>query len=177
MQPLLKPDEVSELLGISPGDVRRIMPRHVRVGPRSVRYPLEAVAEVWPLYWPGEDFQGEYERTLRARKPKPSTDGTRQKGRYRIPAFPITGRVYFISGGDLIKIGYAKQPLKRLTSLKSGSPYELTLIASMAGSMALERHLHDRFADLRQNGEWFRADPKLLRFIREAAGWKHARET
>ena len=32
---------------------------------------------------------------------------------------------------------------------------------------------HDRFKAIRHRGEWFRAEPQLLRFIRQVASWKY----
>lgn len=79
--------------------------------------------------------------------------------------------VYFIQeSGDAkrIKIGYTDgSPMVRLRSLSTGSPFPLTLLLSIAGGAKEEASLHARFADLRQHGEWFEPNPKILRCINE----------
>lgn len=83
-----------------------------------------------------------------------------------------TSYVYFIQRGQAgsIKIGYGKNPAKRLRDLQVGSDRELRLIGVTPGGVALERTLHQEFAELRLSGEWFRADASLSRRIRELTG-------
>lgn len=159
------------MLGVRQRDLPDII-RRIQLSPRIARYCSDDVAEVWTRFPPNRDFEYELEQVFIQRNPVVWEQPVRVKGRYKIPKFQITGRVYFIQGGDLIKIGYAKSPQKRLDNLKTGCAFELTLLASMPGSVKLERHIHERFADLRHLREWFRVDPKLTRFIREVAGWK-----
>lgn len=77
--------------------------------------------------------------------------------------------VYFIQADEgPIKIGVAASPLYRLGGLQTASPYPLRLLAVMPNQGALgESALHAKFAHLRTHGEWFRAAPDLLAYIKE----------
>ena len=71
--------------------------------------------------------------------------------------------VYFIAAyRGLVKIGVARDVQKRLRALQTGSGVALTLLATVPGSYALERHYHDRFAAFRRHGEWFERHPTLM---------------
>lgn len=65
--------------------------------------------------------------------------------------------VYVVQCGstNFLKIGYSENLQKRIESPQIGSPYPLQLLATWPGGWSLEQHLHRRFADLRQKGEWF----------------------
>lgn len=67
--------------------------------------------------------------------------------------------VYFAELGGLIKIGISDDPERRARHLNA------VLLGTCPGSRKIERELHDEFADLRERGEWFRAEPRLLRRI------------
>lgn len=71
--------------------------------------------------------------------------------------------VYFISARelDLVKIGYAYNPLHRYKHLRTFSPVALTLEGAIPGGYAKERELHGRFALARIHGEWFKLTPSL----------------
>lgn len=57
-----------------------------------------------------------------------------------------------------VKIGIASDPRQRLSGLQTGSPVELTLLAAGAAAepKETEKELHQRYADNRIRGEWFR---------------------
>ncbi len=62
---------------------------------------------------------------------------------------------YFISDGELIKIGKTKKSiLSRLSTLQIGSSQKLTLIGLIPGDY--ESTFHERFHAYRVRGEWFR---------------------
>lgn len=173
VQRLLKPDEAAFMLGVNTKDLPSIVGQWVRMGPKTTRYQVSDILKLWPRYRAGEDFDSYLHWVLEDRKPVQIENPVTMKGRFKLPYFPINGRVYFIRGDDYIKIGYTKKPLQRLENLKCGAPFKLKLLASMPGSVKLEKYLHERFSDLHHHGEWFRADEKLLRFINEATSWKH----
>jgi hypothetical protein len=75
--------------------------------------------------------------------------------------------VYFIRMGDLIKIGYTTNLQKRVSGLSLTMAH---VVATVFGGSALEEELHERFADLREHGEWFRAEPPLLDYIETTKG-------
>lgn len=86
--------------------------------------------------------------------------------------------VYFIFNIDCqaIKIGVAKNVEKRLKSLQTSSPSILELLHkiqldSLKEAFKLESLLHKRFANLRINGEWFKASEELRNYIRYSSSF------
>lgn len=65
--------------------------------------------------------------------------------------------IYIIGCSGFIKIGFAKNPEKRLASLQTGSPAELILHASFETEHPKihEKMIHRRFRRFRVRGEWF----------------------
>lgn len=57
-----------------------------------------------------------------------------------------------------IKIGRSKDPVERLTTLQTGSPCKLILLARFEGKGFLEKSLHRDLAEYRLSGEWFKAE-------------------
>ncbi|MER7841805.1 GIY-YIG nuclease family protein [Streptomyces sp. NPDC096040] len=69
----------------------------------------------------------------------------------------MNGYVY-VMGSDqwpYVKIGYSKDPAKRLWFVQVGSPVRLRLLATYEGGQNLETALHRYFERHRTNGEWF----------------------
>jgi hypothetical protein len=66
-----------------------------------------------------------------------------------------------------IKIGYSKNPKKRRSGLQSATPNPLVLLGSIHGGLDNERAYHDKFAQFRIQGEWFKEDilPAVLDII------------
>lgn len=77
------------------------------------------------------------------------------------------GFTYFIRDGDRVKIGFTIHPSKRQSCLQVGNYRELETIAVVPSYMAEEHETHERFAHLRERGEWFRAEPDLIEFIED----------
>lgn len=77
--------------------------------------------------------------------------------------------IYFIQLGDngRIRIGYSKDPTKRLKTLQTGVPDALNLLGVLNGDKAREEAIHQRFSDLRAHGEWFEPSVELVDFIRQ----------
>lgn len=68
----------------------------------------------------------------------------------------MSGFVYFAHCGNQIKIGQTLDIAKRMSSLATGNPFPITLIAAITGSRWLERAIHARLRSYRLSGEWFR---------------------
>jgi hypothetical protein len=66
--------------------------------------------------------------------------------------------IYFIQDKTTgaIKVGWSKNPKRRLGTLQTATPNELVLLGTVQGGLEHEAGLHDRFAQHRLQGEWFR---------------------
>lgn len=97
--------------------------------------------------------------------------GAERQARYRErqQAQAGKGKVYFIQVGTYIKIGFSKNPWSRLEQLSTGTPVPPYMLGHMPGTIDLERALHERFAHLRVNREWFSMGLDLLSYIDENA--------
>lgn len=67
-------------------------------------------------------------------------------------------------GYDTVKIGYSKNPWKRLQDLQHARAETLAIYALMPGGEREEGALHRRFAKdrIRPNGEWFHASEDVI---------------
>jgi len=90
----------------------------------------------------------------------------RPKGRKALRTKLNSGFIYFLRSGDLIKIGFATNVQRRISSLQIANPAPLVLLATMKGSPRREKQLHHRFRSLRVSGEWFSPGANLLKFIK-----------
>jgi hypothetical protein len=69
---------------------------------------------------------------------------------------------YFVGGEDgPVKIGYAKDPKRRLVDLQNGSPVRLSILAQTSGGLTRETAYHYQFAKFRLHGEWFERCPDI----------------
>lgn len=78
------------------------------------------------------------------------------------------GKVYFITDGINIKIGFTKLKIEnRLKQLQTGSVHKLMILGYINGTMEDEKKLHQMFAQykVRYNGEWFNPSPELIEYI------------
>lgn len=66
---------------------------------------------------------------------------------------PFVGKVYFMTDGLRIKIGYTERPPKR-----RGGELKTEVIYVMSGDELAERREHKRWEANRINGEWFEPD-------------------
>lgn len=68
-------------------------------------------------------------------------------------------RVYFIGTalrtGELIKVGYSRDPNARLKTLQTGHGKPLQIFATIEGGKDLEAKYHRRWRTRRREGEWF----------------------
>ena len=79
--------------------------------------------------------------------------------------------LYFVESAALeaVKIGTAADPYRRLQILQVGSPDTLRLLGwiKFPAGEPMERNIHGLFKKSRLRGEWFKATPDLLEFIRK----------
>lgn len=80
------------------------------------------------------------------------------------------GYVYFLRGGDMVKIGRSNDAAARICDLRRMSPIPLELVALLKGAEK-EKRLHRKFAEERSHGEWFRVSGRVERFISRAKAW------
>lgn len=73
--------------------------------------------------------------------------------------------IYFIQDGPLVKIGRATNPNKRLSTLQTGNGRSFNVPVMIPGHAIIETAIQQRFARLREQGEWFRLEPALSKFI------------
>jgi len=73
--------------------------------------------------------------------------------------------VYFFYCSGAIKIGVSTDVQKRLKNINGGNSNTIYLVGLLPGSFQLEGELKARFDKFATSGEWFRAEPELLRFI------------
>jgi hypothetical protein len=78
------------------------------------------------------------------------------------------GWIYVIRDvrSNMLKIGFAKNPLVRMAALSTGNPGLLELIAQTPGSMIEEKRLHQRFRDAHHRLEWFRPTPEIRAWVK-----------
>lgn len=89
-------------------------------------------------------------------------------GKGNFPSSPHPdGHVYFLTDGEVVKIGFSSNPKKRVGSIQTGHAKPLTLLGTIVASVMDEMSIHELFSDLRVRGEWFQATPDLLAFIDE----------
>lgn len=80
--------------------------------------------------------------------------------------------VYFVAGGNFVKIGFSRSFRQRLHKMATDLPFEIEVLHFETGTRQHEKMLHQRFSALHVRGEWFRRAPELLAFIhaRKRAG-------
>lgn len=85
----------------------------------------------------------------------------------RPPKIPLhaAGYVYFVYSGGLIKIGFSKDPFRRIDELRTGLATPVDKFLVVRGHKHAERKLHDRFAAERNHREWFKPTAMLEALI------------
>jgi DNA-binding XRE family transcriptional regulator len=73
--------------------------------------------------------------------------------------------IYFIEQDGMVKIGFTKNPSKRLSALQSSNPNELIVRLVIDGTLEDETKYHMQFKDRHIRGEWFLLDEDMLKFI------------
>jgi hypothetical protein len=113
-------------------------------------------------------FRDEY---AAAKKQGRDVRAKEKEGQAQVTAKPRSKAswVYFIQDVDRrgnIKIGFTARTVdKRIAELGTGSPVLLVVLRKVRAPRSFEAWLHERFAEERQYGEWFRPSPRVLAFI------------
>lgn len=72
--------------------------------------------------------------------------------------------IYVIRAGGFVKIGVARDPVRRIEGLRAGCPFPIEVISlrTAPGILAfqVERRVHTELAAARVHGEWFQIDPR-----------------
>lgn len=80
----------------------------------------------------------------------------------------MTGYVYFMKPVGMrgpIKIGFSEAPMQRLESLARFSPFELEIIATLPGTMALEVNIHSCLWRSHSHHEWFHPTDEVIGLV------------
>jgi hypothetical protein len=78
------------------------------------------------------------------------------------------GYVFVFLYRDHIKIGWSRNVTKRFWDIQRGLPTrDMVVMAACCASQQLERAFHKRFAEHRENGEWFRLGGELEKWVEE----------
>jgi hypothetical protein len=77
------------------------------------------------------------------------------------------GYVYFmrVDGRGPVKIGFSVNVAQRLSNHGVSNSGKPVLVASMHGTKATEKRLHNKYGDLHIKGEWFKYTGALKAFV------------
>lgn len=73
--------------------------------------------------------------------------------------------VYFISDGEVVKIGHTLNVIGRLNDLQVANPKQLWLVGIIEGGISKEKELHNKFNFLKRRGEWFDLHPDVWNYL------------
>ena len=94
----------------------------------------------------------------------------KEEDQWSYPDENSSDKIYFISNGKYVKIGFSKNPLKRLAQLQTGSSEPLEILGTINGTLATEKYLHRYFADKHIQGEWFALNHEDILFCFKLQG-------
>lgn len=77
----------------------------------------------------------------------------------------MTGYVYAIRCGDVVKLGWSKNPRRRFTMLVTGNPGECVLVGAISATIEQEQELHRLLSAHRVRREWFREAGPVAAFV------------
>jgi hypothetical protein len=88
----------------------------------------------------------------------------------------MSGYVYLLKCQDYYKIGIATDVQKRISGMQTGSPYPISLVASVQvdNPLSLEKELHAMYSSRHHRGEWFALTEEDVEAIRSLFGGKRA---
>lgn len=73
--------------------------------------------------------------------------------------------IYFLEAQGLIKIGYSANPAVRTRAVMSAFADGGKVLGVLPGDRELEKHFHDKFAEHRSHGEWFKPSDEMAAVI------------
>lgn len=81
------------------------------------------------------------------------------------------GYVYLLESGGLYKVGRSTRPDKRIAQISPVMPHPVNVICTVYSEEheVLEAELHERFRDVRLNGEWFNLSSENVDYIKRRA--------
>ena len=62
---------------------------------------------------------------------------------------------------SVCKIGYSKDPFKRIKSIQTGCPFKLHIFLIIRGNRTIEKQLHRKYKSYKHTGEWFKYEKDL----------------
>ena len=88
----------------------------------------------------------------------------------------MPGFIYVIRCGSFSKIGFSKDPERRLRDLQCANPLPLELIGTIPGSLITESRLHAEYRNKHVRNEWFDlTEEDIFRIIgKELYDWSHS---
>lgn len=77
--------------------------------------------------------------------------------------------VYLVHDGHYTKIGFSRDPCRRLQELQTGSARKLSVLSQTRGSVKKEKALHTLLSSyrVRDDGEWFNLPPEVLEVVKQ----------
>lgn len=77
----------------------------------------------------------------------------------------MTGYVYAMRSEDIVKIGWSRDPEKRLSKVNSDTPTAVQLVGYIPATIAQEAELHRLLAPWRMSNEWYRLVGPVAAFV------------
>ena len=156
------PAEVARDFGCSERRVRQIARRlgACRVIGRTMLFGHDDVERLFEAMFPERALIARQAARIRELEKR---EAERELARLRPPSG--RGFVYFVHCNGMVKIGFAVDVARRIKTLQTGSAHKLTVLRVEAAAPDDESDLHERFASLRVNGEWFRYAGELKAFL------------
>lgn len=74
--------------------------------------------------------------------------------------------LYFLKKDNLVKIGYSRNPAKRIQTIRDNSSSDIELLILTEGSITDEKHLHCKFKEYHSFKEWFILSDEIKEFIK-----------
>ncbi|MGH7660285.1 MAG: GIY-YIG nuclease family protein [Vulcanimicrobiaceae bacterium] len=79
---------------------------------------------------------------------------------------PPDGQFVYLFGAEgFLKIGFTSNVRGRFSNIRDTIPMALTVLGLVRGGRSLEKQLHQKFADHRYRGEWYRDVPEIRSFF------------